>query len=352
MTKSISIERKKERDSSIELFRILATFAVLLVHFTGWFVGGISNPYDSSLDLSFRIGQMFIEALNVVCVNCFLIISGWYGMKLKFNTIWKIYTIIVFIYIPFQLAEFLYTGNFSIRLLIDNALVFTRESYFVQCYTMLLFLSPIINTFIEKYGKKALNYVLLFWSIEIIMEAIWDNKTLGFEDGYSLIHFILIYMLARMANLYKEEIMKIKRLNWILGYFVCVIFICIQHLISYKHTWDYSNPIVVLESFCLFFPFLYKSFYNKWINWIASSTFAVYIMHTCNPLLGIIWKADNYLLNNYDYFIYLPCYLTLIVITFIICILYDKIRIKLTQKFMGYIYNKINNRISRISLYG
>lgn len=30
----------KERDSSVETFRILATFTVLIVHFTGWFLGG------------------------------------------------------------------------------------------------------------------------------------------------------------------------------------------------------------------------------------------------------------------------------------------------------------------------
>ena len=346
-----SIERKKERDSSIELFRIIATFTVLLVHFTGWFVGGISNPHDNSLDLSFRVGQMIIESLSVVCVNCFLIISGWYGMKLKFSSIWKIYTIIFFIYVPFQFVEFIYYGNFHIKQFIDNVLVFTRESYFVQCYTMLLFLSPILNAFIEKYGKKALNYVLVFWLIEITMEAIWDNKSLGFENGYSLIHFILLYMLARMANLYREQIMRIKRIYWIIGYLLCASMICLLHFIGYKHTWDYTNPIVVIESFCLFFPFLYKQFYNKRINWIASSTFAVYIMHTCNPLMGILWKTDNYLVNHFPYIIYLPSYLILIVLTFVFCILYDKLRIKLTDRFSNLLYTRINKKLVHISLY-
>lgn len=69
-------KQEKQRDSSVEVFRILATFLVLIVHFTGWFVGGIRNPFDSTLDLSFRIGQTVISALCVVCVNCFLIISG------------------------------------------------------------------------------------------------------------------------------------------------------------------------------------------------------------------------------------------------------------------------------------
>ena len=348
---NLSVERKKERDSSIELFRIIATFAVLLVHFTGWFVGGITNPHDSSLDLSFRMGQMIIESLSIVCVNCFLIISGWYGMKLRFSSIWKLFTIIFFIYVPFQIIESIYTGHFSIRAFIDNALVFTRESYFVQCYAMLLFLSPMLNSFIERYGKGILNYVLTFWGIEIIMEAIWDNKSLGFENGYSFIHFILIYLLARTAYLYKEYLLHIKRTYWIIGYFGCATIICFLHVFRYNHTWDYSNPIVVIESFCLFFSFLYKSFYNKWINWIAGSTFAVYVMHTCDPLFSILWKADNYLLDTYPYYVYLPCYLGLIILTFFFCILYDKIRIKLTNRFTNIIYTRINKKISHISLY-
>lgn len=35
MTNSVS----KQRNSSVELFRIIATFLVLIVHFNGWFVG-------------------------------------------------------------------------------------------------------------------------------------------------------------------------------------------------------------------------------------------------------------------------------------------------------------------------
>ena len=340
-----------ERNSSVELFRIIATLLVLLVHFTGWFVGGISDPFDTQLDLSFRIGQMLIESLSIVCVNCFLIISGWYGMKLKFSSIWKIYSIIFFIYIPFQFVETVLSGAFSFRALLNNFLVFTRESYFVQCYTMLLFLSPIINSFFEKYGKKALNYVLVLWGIEVFMEAIFDNKSLGFEDGYSVIHFIIIYMLARTAYMYKDHLLKPKRSYWIIAYFICAAIICIMHLCGYNHTWDYSNPVVVIESFCLFFPFLYKSFYNKWINWLAGSTFAVYIMHTCNPLLSLLWRVDEYLLNNLSYFKYLPSYFLLICLTFIVCVIYDKVRAKLTQNFMDRLYIKINNSISKISLY-
>ena len=62
-----------ERNSSIELFRILATFLVLIVHWNGWFVGGMPGITRDTLSV-FRGGQAIIESLSACCVNCFLLI--------------------------------------------------------------------------------------------------------------------------------------------------------------------------------------------------------------------------------------------------------------------------------------
>lgn len=341
----------KKRDSSIETFRILATFLVLIVHFNGWFVGGITDPFDSEKDFSFRMGQMLISSLSVVCVNCFLIISGWYGVKFKLRSIWNIYILLVCIYVPFQLISSIYTGNFSIFQLINNLLAFTRESYFVQCYLMLIFLSPIINSFIEKYGHKILSFVIVFWLIEIVMENLIDNKCLGFEDGYSLIHFILIYMLARTASIYKNKLLEVRRKKWIIGYFTCALLVCIGHILGFKHNWDYSNPIVVIESFCLFFIFIYKPFYNKKINWLAKSTFAVYIIHISSPVYNILVRVDNWLLGSLNYYAYVPSFIFVCVIIFFIGILYDKSREFLLSQLTDKLFNIINVKLKRFFIY-
>ena len=157
------IERcKKQRNSSIELFRIIATFFVLIIHLYGWMAGGLVDWNDENISSLQKISQLIIQSLTIVCVNCFLIISGWYGIKFKFSSIWRLWTIVFFIYFPFQILEYISVGTFSIGNLIDNILVFTRESYFVQCYSMLLFLSPVINSFFDKYGKKRIKLYYSF----------------------------------------------------------------------------------------------------------------------------------------------------------------------------------------------
>lgn len=341
----------QQRDSSIELFRILATFMVLVVHFTGWFVGGISDPFDATKPLQFRIGQTIIESLSVICVNSFLIISGYFGIRLKFKSIWKLYLLLVFIYVPFYLCECFISKQLSIPALMNNLLVFTRESYFIQCYTVLMLLSPIINSFFEKYGKKSLTLVMVLWAVEALMENIVGNESLGINSGYSIVHFVLMYMLARIAFLYRDKIVEVKRYKWLIGYFACAGIVCLLHLAGFSHTWDYSNPIVVIESFCLFFVFLYKPFHNKAVNWIASSTLAVYIIHTTNPAHAALVELDSWLLEILPYLPYLVSYLGVCVIVFVVSILYDKVRLRLTSSITDKLYNKIAGIFKPLPVY-
>lgn len=343
--------KKQKRNSSIELFRILAMFLVLVVHLNG---DMIKMPPHFNYDNTnmIKIGQTIIEAFSINCVNCFLIISGFYGIKLTAKKIWNLYTLIVCIYVPFYIIETIRHGNFTVYGLIDQMLSFSKSGYFVQCYIMLMFLSPILNAFIDRYSRKhILIYVLIFWCIEFWSGCIRGNDWLGINRGFSLIHFVLIYMLARTAYLYKNKIISIKRHWWFYSYALCIIGICMMYLLGVKWTWHYSNPLVVVSAFCLFFSFLYKTYYKKYINWIASSTFAVYLIHTQPLPYRLLSKCDNFLLENFQYSLYLLCVAIIIITVFTGSILYDKIRIKLTSRIFDRIWDKIETKISKRIIY-
>ena len=60
----------------MELYRIIATFAVLIIHFNVWFVGDWPLPdYDISNPTLFRTSQLIITAASIICVNMFLKLS-------------------------------------------------------------------------------------------------------------------------------------------------------------------------------------------------------------------------------------------------------------------------------------
>lgn len=327
---------RPQRNSSIELYRIIATFTVLIVHFNGWFVGDWPLPaYDISNPTLFRTGQMIISAAVIICVNMFVIISGYFGIRLKLSSILKLCIYLVLIYVPLYFVKCISDHSFSIFTLLERFLVISYAGYFIQCYFMLMMLSPVLNAFIDKYGRNCLKWVLVFWGLEFWFGCIMEVEELGYNHGFSVIHFVLMYMIARCIKLYEDDIKKIKPLIWIIGYILSTVVIIVSHIVGIKWCWDYSNPVVVLSAVCSFLPFLYKTYFNKTINMIASGTLAVYIIHVTNRIRNTLEMMDSKLLETNSYPMYLIHIFGVILIVFIGSVIY------------GIVCNYISNRATK-----
>lgn len=328
--------KRPQRNSSIELYRIIATFAVLIVHFNGWFVGDWPLPvYDISNPTAFRTGQMILEAMSIICVNMFVIISGYFGIKLKFSSIAKLYIYLALIYVPLYLVRFLLTHEFIFADFLEKCFVISYAGYFIQCYFMLMILSPVLNSFVEKYGRGILKWVLLFWALEFWFSCIMEVEELGYNQGYSLIHFVLMYMIARCIRLYEDDIKKVRAWVWVLGYILSTVIISVSFIGGIKWCWDYSNPVVVFSSVCSFLPFLYKTFHHKFINWIASGTLAVYIIQITYFIRSSLSALDIKLLETNSYPMYLLEIFVVILIVFVVSVLY------------GIMCNYVSNRVAK-----
>lgn len=332
---------QNHRNSSIELYRIIATITVLIVHFNGWFVGGMPERLDIGNLTTYRFGQAFIESATCICVNMFLLISGYFGIKLKWISVAKIWLLLLFIYVPFYLIQALFEQNLRLKDFVYSFFVLSKSGYFVQCYLMLMFLSPVLNSFIEKQKENLAKWTLGLIIVEFWFGEIMQLDCLGFGAGYSVMHFVLMYMIARCVYLNKEKLMRIKNLYWIVGYFICTVIILLLYVLGIRWTFNYSNPIVIISSICTFMPFVYHSFHNKIINWIASSTLAVYIIQVTNPVYKYLVEIDQYLLANYSYRGYLLTVIGVILASFMFFILYDKV----CQLGIQPIMNRIKNII-------
>ena len=328
-----------ERNSSIEVYRIIATFAVLVFHFNGWLVGGMPKYFDVDNITAFRVSQAIIESCSCICVNMFLVISGYFGIRLKWVSVLKICLLLLSIHIPFYLIDCLFFNNlFTLKEFIRRFLVFSNGGYFIQCYLMLMLFSPIINSFIEKYDRrKGFFFVIILVLFEFWFDCITHTEYLGFRCGYSVQHFVIVYMLARYIYSYRDELMKYKRLFWIGGYFLCTFIILLMYVCGVNYVWQYSNPVIIMSAVCSFVPFLCRNYINKRINWVAKSTLAVYIIHVTVPVYNLVVNYDTYILEYYQYPIYLVLAMVGIVGVFVFCIIYDKVR----SLFTDPIYNCI-----------
>ena len=338
------------RNSSIELYRIIATLTVLIVHYNGWFVG-IPQAYDLANPTLFRTGQMIIEAATIICVNMFLIITGYFGVRLKLLSVLRICLLLLFIYVPFNIINSVLNGSFSIKSLVGCFFVISRSGYFIQGYLMLMFFSPVLNSFIDRYSpKQVLGWTSLFFLIEFWFDCIMDAESLGFGKGFSVTHFLLMYFVGRCIFLYKDVLINRKKSLWVAGYVILTLLICICYIAHVPFAYKYSNPLVVLSSVCSFVPFLYKIYYNKIINSIAAVTLPVYIIQLVPPANDFLIWIDNYLLNEYSYLLYLLISLVILSLFFVGCIVYGKIIEMPIRALIKVADRRINTIYARLGL--
>lgn len=342
-----------ERNSSVELFRIIAALLVMIVHLNGWFLSLENITLYSNHSLS-GLAQTFISSISIVCVNCFLIISGFYGIKFKLKNVWNIYLTLVSIYVPFYILESIISKEFSLISFLGAFVALHRESYFVQCYLMLIVLSPILNAFIEKQNSYILRYSLLFAVIAFVFDCIFENQCLSFNHGFSLTHFIFIYILARTAFIYQDKLKQVKSRYYLLVYLVCCILIASLKTLGCPWAFYYTNPLNVIASFSLFIPFLKHSFHNKIVNDLAKSSLSAYIMHITPPLMSFIAYYNSEIYLNFSYFTYLLLIIIGSIIIYIICYIYDRMRFIVFSRFTDKMYDFlvdlfVRNKTKKIS---
>ena len=334
------------KERKVEVYRILAVFSVLIVHYNGWFLGGMPESFDFSNPTAHRIGQVVIEALSICCINCFLVISGYFGIRLRWQGIVKYIILLLGVFLPFYFLDCIVgEASLTFKSLWLNCRVITRGGYFVQGYFMLMLLSPLLNTFVEQQGKNLLKWVLMLVAMEFWFDCITKEQTsLGFNQGYSVPHFCIIYLVGRSIFLYQDEVRKHSRKLWVALYFLFAALIAVMYLCKVRYTFYYSNPLVILTAVCSFMPFIYRHWVSKPINWIASGTFAVYLIQVTEPVFSFLCQTDKTLLAENSYGMYLLKSVLLLVAFFLLCVLYDKIREWCSAPLLRTITTRVSRR--------
>lgn len=98
--------------------------------------------------------------------------------------------------------------------------------------------------------------------------------------------------------------------------------------------YGYLNPIIILESVALFLFFKKLDVGSvSWVNWIAASAFAVYLIHTDRSIYAYFMTACRYIESHYSLsFLYA---LIFMIGVFVVSVLVDKLRIIIYQHTVG-----------------
>ena len=282
------------RSSNIELLRLVCMLMVVVLHFNnnGANTGIVNMPELLTERLTWGF---LIESLCLVAVNCFVLISGYFAIKLKVRSLLKFYLQCFFIGLLTYLLYIGVTdgftswgnidGIFTARIMTERLMAFTHNGWwFVVSYVGLMLLSPILNSAVDNLNDKRLLHSLVLFSI-VILYLGWYHKVEVTNYGNSLISFIWIYLLGRYIGKHVQiESIRKYRWLWLAGYLISALVLFGMIMLRYHfsiemhYPLDYNNPFVVVAAMMLLFFFLSFSFRSKVINGIASSVFAAYLI--------------------------------------------------------------------------
>lgn len=328
----------------MELLRIVAMLLVVVVHTDFWALGEPTKELiETHLDKA--IAQYFVEAIAIICVNCFIFISGWFSIKPSVkgfcNLLFTIFFYNILVYFCFVVVGRI---DFSWVGFLLHANVFSH--WFIVSYLGLYLLSPILNSYVAHYQGKAWS---VLWLVLLDVVFGWLKDYLHFEGGYSLIHFMTIYIVARYIHARGGKIFELdKKYDMLISLSIAILTTVIM-LLSYvvsERLWAhmgrlflYNSPLVIIQSifFSLFFTKL--KFKSLFVNFVGASVFSVYLLHSDNLVNeGVLRRYCLSFWNNYDLIGYSLIITSSIALFFVVSILIDQVR-KL-------LWNSLNKQLS------
>ena len=331
--------RKKIRQSNVELLRIITMILVMVVHAN---FRALSAPTvaDAVTAPSSAFLRFLTESFSIICVNVFVLISGWFGIHFKWKRfiefLFQVFFFGIIIYIVICLID-----PHKIKLIKNVFMTNAWNYWFVKCYLFLYIVSPILNAFVEKATQKQFLTILILFFIVQTFYGWATNGITWFNRGYSGISFAGLYLLARYIRLYPAKwfshSLKFDLLVYlifvVLNTFCAFFFTRTGHASITTRLFLYTSPFVILASIHFLLIFTKFTITSKTINWIAASCFAIYLTHSNSFLAKPCY--DNLIHNwfkNETTIIFILYVIILMFCVFWISILSDKIRIFVFNK--------------------
>ena len=334
----------KMRDSNMELLRIMAMFLVLVVHADYYSLGAPSST-ELQIEPLPSVTRIFFQILGVGASNLFILISGYYGIHPSLKGFYKFAFQILFFSIGIYLV-FLLVGLAPLTLTgIRETFYLSRFDWFIKSFIVLYLFSPVLNAFVENVDKKTFASILLaFFTFQTIYGWLYSTCAF-FNDGYSAISLMGIYLLARYLRFYPNRFWEITRWKHNLVMFlVCIIINLSLEVAAVALDSDalhtriaisYTNPFTIIAGVYVLLLFASLKFCSKLINWVALSAFAVLLFHLNYHVIGYYKLLIKTIYNSYSGVSCLSFLVLILGGVFLICVIADKARIFIWERLNG-----------------
>ena len=185
---------------------MLSIFLILVVHADFWTLKA-PDAVDFDNAFSSSIMRVFFESLSIICVNVFIIISGWYGINASLKKLSNLmFQGFFFLMIPFVIGPYLGYPRLGLGGFVNVFL----PGWFLKSYAVLMIVSPILNLFVEKSSEKKLrNVIIAFFLLEFVygwiatsVPVIASPMPTLYISGMSATSLIGLYILTRYIKIH------------------------------------------------------------------------------------------------------------------------------------------------------
>lgn len=287
------------RNMAVEALRILLMTLIVFGHFLFFGIGNKYNADGSPTSLG------YLEPLYLFHVDAFVFISGYYGIKLKWE---RFATLLIKMVLYSIMAVAIYYFCFDNHLTMKEAVknifpVSTCDWWFMSQYLYLMLMAPFINYGVENMNKKQLS---------IVMIALY---LLSFR-GFSCL-LVFIYLLGRYLRNFPILFIE-KNAGKILITTLCVFFsinvLCLHLHYQPEKLFNYMSPFNITSAVAIFYVFRRMTIKWKGIGAVASGVLAAYLITTHQILQMPFNKLIISLLGNNIVLLIFAAVLTVIII--------------------------------------
>lgn len=292
------MKKTNNRNSALELLRMIATMGVIVLHYNAEDVGGGFGFVTPG-----GINQYYLaltETLFIVCVDVFVMLSAYFLSATQERRLSKVFYLLAetsFFRLIIYAVDCL-TGTATLSLVgVLTKLLPIR--YFVILYCVLYVISPYINVMLNRLSKRQFRLLLILsflvfsvysYGVDVLSNYIEDTVPMspvgfyGSGDGYTIVNFTVLYLFGAYIRRYGLGLSRTKRVLSVIGLFT-VMCGCVALALALSSGginlagMNYDSPLVILVSALLISLVSEVNFHSGLINELSGATFTCILIH-------------------------------------------------------------------------
>lgn len=254
----------KTRNSKFELLRIIAITFIVIWHISIHAQKGELASHN------------YILAITITGVNLFVLISGYFGIKLNWKSLLTLIGTVAFYNVITIICKWQITGTLPMigELVGCFPPLCNTHWWFINCYFILMLLSPIINTSLKKATDKQYRYTLGILLFTSCISGFCFKNSINIT-GYNTFQFITIYALGNAIEKFDLP-SRLSTRQFACTYILSTICIFILSFFASRASF-YNNPLVILSALSLFCLIAKFNFSSRIVNYIATFVLPIYL---------------------------------------------------------------------------